>query len=144
MIRSNLRDANHRLQAEGHKLTRPRRLIIGALFAQHRAVTAADLLASLGDQGVSLASIYRTLELLVELGLAETIAQSDAEQRYLACSLSHHHHVICDRCGLVTELDQCDLGAFEAMVAERTHYEIAGHTLEFHGRCPACRVVSGK
>lgn len=139
MIRNNVRDATRRVQAEGHKLTRPRRLIIEALFAQQRAVTAADLLAALGEQGVSLASIYRTLDLLVELGLAEPVAQADAEQRYLACSLAHHHHVICDRCGLVTELDECDLAPFEAVVAERTRYAIEGHTLEFHGRCPACR-----
>ncbi|HEX5414665.1 MAG TPA: Fur family transcriptional regulator [Chloroflexota bacterium] len=139
MIRNNVRDATRRVQSEGHKLTRPRRLIIEALFARQRAVTAADLLASLGELGVSLASIYRTLDLLVELGLAEPVAQSDAEQRYLACSLAHHHHVICDRCGLVTELDECDLAPFETIVAERTQYTIEGHTLEFHGRCPACR-----
>src|SRR5689334_24966929 len=136
MIRNNIRDATRRVQAEGHKLTQPRRLIIEALFAQRRAATAADLLASLGEQGVSLASIYRTLDLLVELGLAEPVAQSDGEQRVLACSLAHHHHVICDRCGLVTELEECDLKPFEDVVAERTHYAIEGHTLEFHGRCP--------
>jgi Fe2+ or Zn2+ uptake regulation protein len=131
--------ALRQVQARGFKLTAPRRQIIEALFGQHRAVTAAELFARLDDNGVSLASVYRTLDLLVELELAETVAHQGDEQRYLACSLDHHHHVICDACGRVTELDECLLEPFEALVAERTHYAIEGHTLEFHGRCADCQ-----
>lgn len=139
MDRNNWANALRQLQSRGFKLTKPRREIVEALFRQHHAVTAADLFRLLGDRGVSLASVYRTLELLVELELAETVAHPDSEQRYLACSLDHHHHVICDSCGLVTELDECLLGPFEALVEERTQFAIEGHTLEFHGRCAACR-----
>ena len=139
MNRNNVTDALRRLQARGHKLTRPRQLIIGQLFDQCRAVTAAELYGTLADRGVSLASVYRTLDLLVELGVAETVAQSDDEQHYLACSLDHHHHVICDGCGRVAELDECLLGPFEALVAQRTNFAIQGHTLEFHGRCADCQ-----
>lgn len=139
MNRNNLSDALRRLQSRRFKLTKPRRQVIETLFAQHRAMTAAELFALLEDQEASLASIYRTLELLVELELAETTAHPGAEQRYLACSLDHHHHVICDSCGRVTELEECVLGPFEALVEERTKFTIEGHTLEFHGRCAACQ-----
>jgi Fur family ferric uptake transcriptional regulator len=139
MNRNNSMAALREIQATGHRLTGPRRRVVEALFAQQRAVTAAELGALLGGVDVSLASVYRSLDLLVELGLAETVAQPGGEQRYLACSLDHHHHIICDRCGRVAELDECILGPFEALVEERTRYEIDRHTLEFHGRCPACR-----
>jgi Fur family ferric uptake transcriptional regulator len=139
MIRNDFLNALRRLQARGYKLTAPRRHVIDALFRQRRAVTAAELAIFLGDSAVSLASIYRTLEILVELDLAETIAHPGDEHRYLACSLEHHHHVICDRCGVVAELDECLLGPFEALVAERTKFAIDGHALEFHGRCASCQ-----
>lgn len=139
MVRNNVINALRRVKSRGHKLTRPRGQVIEALFAQPRAVTAAGLFALVEDRGVSLASVYRTLELLVALGLAETLTHPGDEQHYLACSLDHHHHIICDRCGRVSELDECLLGPFEEIVAERTRFVIEGHTLEFHGRCQACQ-----
>ena len=141
MIRNNhLRDAIRELQARGHKLTRPRRQIIAALFQHRRALTAAELFQLVERSGASLASVYRTLELLVELGLAETVSHPGDEQRYLACSLDHHHHVIYDRYGTIAELDECLLGPFEELVQERSGFAIDGHTLEFHGRCASCQV----
>jgi Fur family ferric uptake transcriptional regulator len=140
MIRNDSLNALQRLQARGYKLTVARRQVIAALFRQRRAVTAAELAQLLDGEGtVSLASVYRTLEIMVELGIAETVAHAGDEHRYLACSLEHHHHVICDNCGQVAELDECLLGPFETLVAERTKFAIDGHSLEFHGRCAACQ-----
>jgi Fur family ferric uptake transcriptional regulator len=139
MNRNNLANAFARLQAEGHRLTRPRRQILERLFNQRRSTTASELHQELGDRDVSLASVYRTLELLVELGLAETTAHSGAEHQYLACSLEHHHHIICDRCGMVAELEECALAPIETMVASQSGFAIDGHTLEFHGRCASCQ-----
>jgi Fur family ferric uptake transcriptional regulator len=139
MNRNNLANAFARLQARGHRLTRPRQHIIERLYDQRRSATAYELHQQLGDSDVSLASVYRTLELLVELGLAETIAHSGAEHQYLACSLDHHHHIICDRCGVVAELDECSLEPFETMVESQSGFVIDGHTLEFHGRCASCK-----
>jgi Fur family ferric uptake transcriptional regulator len=139
MDRNNLSNALARLQARGHRLTRPRLQIMEQLFNQRRSVTACELHQTLSDSDVSLASVYRTLNLLVELGLAETTAHSGAEQQYLACSLEHHHHIICDCCGVVAELDECSLAPFEAMVESQFGFVIDGHTLEFHGRCASCQ-----
>jgi Fur family ferric uptake transcriptional regulator len=139
MNRNNLATALARVQARGHRLTKPRQRIIEQLYRQRRSVTAQELHQQLGDSGVSLASVYRTLDLLVELGLTETIVHSEGEQQYLACSAEHHHHIICDRCGTVAELDECLLEPFEELVEAQTKFVIEGHTLEFHGRCSACQ-----
>ena len=56
-------------------------------------------------RGVGLASVYRTLELLAEVGLAERRAEAGGEASYLYCSPRHHHHVICTECGTVREID---------------------------------------
>jgi len=139
MTRNNLSNALAQLQARGHRLTRPRRRIVEQLFNQRRSVTAYELHQQLGDRDVSLASVYRTLELLVALGVAETVVRSGAEQQYLACSLDHHHHIICDCCGVVAELDECSLAPFERLIESQSGFQIDGHTLEFHGRCVSCQ-----
>jgi Fe2+ or Zn2+ uptake regulation protein len=142
MNRNNLSNAYARLQARGNRLTRPRQRIMERLYSQRRSMTAGELyqqLGDLGDKDVSLASVYRTLDLLIELGLAETTAHSDAERQYLACSLEHHHHIICDSCGMVAELDECALAPFETTVESQSGFVIDGHTLEFHGRCASCQ-----
>ncbi len=133
------RTALARLQAAGFKLTRPRRLIVETLAAQRAALTAQELHQLVRASEISLASVYRTLDLLVSLGLAETVARPGDEQRYLACSVDHHHHVICDGCGRVVDFDGCLLEPFVAAVEERTKFAIEGHTLEFHGRCATCQ-----
>ncbi|MDO8671661.1 MAG: Fur family transcriptional regulator [Dehalococcoidia bacterium] len=140
MIRNTVPDSFARLQARGYKLTGPRRRIIEKLYDQRRAFTALELHQLLTGEGVSLASVYRTIGLLVEIGLAETATRSGDEQRYIACSPGqHHHHVVCSRCGQVADITDCLLEPFEDLVRERTNFTIESHTLEFHGYCAACR-----
>lgn len=130
------------LQAKGYKLTRSRREIIDALFGRCRAVTAAELHSLLADPAVSLATVYRTLETLVEIGVVETVAHPGDERQYLACSLEHHHHVICTQCGRVELFDECLIGPLQELVEARTNFAIDEHTLEFKGRCAACKASS--
>ncbi len=140
MVRDNaLSAAFARLQSRGHRLTRPRRLIVEALFGQCRAVTAAELHGLLADSGVNLATVYRTLETLTEIGLADTVARPGAERQYVACSLDHHHHLICTRCGRVERLDECVVGPLQALVEAQTNFVIEEHILEFRGRCATCK-----
>lgn len=140
MIRDNaLSAAIARLQSRGHRLTRPRRQILEALFAQRRAVTAAELHSLLAGSGANLATVYRTLETLTEIGLADTVAHPGAERQYFACSLDHHHHLICTLCGRVERLDECVVEPLQAMVEARTSFVIEEHILEFRGRCAACK-----
>jgi Fur family transcriptional regulator, ferric uptake regulator len=140
MIRNDALSATFEcFQGRGHRLTRPRREILQALFGQPRAVTAAELHSLLADRGVSLATVYRTLEALTAMGLAGTVARQDDEKHYYACSPDHHHHIICTRCGRVERLDECLIQPFQALVEARTSFAVDGHTLEFQGRCAACR-----
>lgn len=137
---NSLRTSFTRLQARGHKLTGPRRRIIEKLYAQSRAFTAPELYEQVADQGVSLATVYRTVELLVDVGLVEKATRTGDEQRYIACAPgNHHHHVICRGCGRVADITECLLEPFEKLVREQTNFTIEGHTVEFHGYCATCR-----
>lgn len=139
MIRTKFRDVFAELHAHGHRLTRPRQLVIETLVNQSRAMTASDLHRILGDRGVSLASIYRTLELLETLHLAEPVRDAGDEARYIACKPDHHHHVICTACWRVTDLDACALESVVSAIHRETRFDVESHILEFYGRCVACQ-----
>ena len=130
-----------RLQAHGHRLTAPRQTIIAALHDAGRYCTAQQLYERLRGRSVGLASVYRTLELLADLGLASKRAEDGGEASYLYCSPTHHHHVICTGCGVVREIDAdfCPAPTVIAAVEAATDFRIEQHTLDFHGRCAACR-----
>ena len=93
------------MQAHGYRLTEPRRTIIAALRDAGRFCTASQLYERLHGRTVGLASVYRTLELLAELGLAERRAETGGEASFLYCSPRQHHHVVCTHCGAVREID---------------------------------------
>lgn len=134
-----MEDDTRRLQQYGYRLTAPRRRIIAALREAGRYQTAAQLYERLGSDAVGLASVYRTLELLAELELAERRAESGGEASFLYCSPRHHHHAICTRCGLVREVEICPGGGLSRAVEQATAFQIARHTLDFYGLCPECQ-----
>lgn len=130
-----------RLQAGGYRLTAPRQTIIAALRDAGRYCTAQQLYERLRGRSVGLASVYRTLELLAALGLASKRAEEGGEASFLYCSPDHHHHVICTGCGVVCEIDasSCPAPAVIAAVEAATDFSVERHTLDFYGRCAACR-----
>lgn len=138
---AHLADDATRLQQGGYRLTEPRRIIIAALRDSRRYCTAAQLHQRLQGRSVGLASVYRTLELLAGLGLAERRAEQGGEASFLYCSPRHHHHVICTGCGAVREIDAafCPDVALTQAVERATDFQIARHTLDFYGLCAGCR-----
>ncbi len=134
-------EETERLQALGYRLTEPRRAIIAALRDAGRFCTATQLHERIIERGVGLASVYRTLELLGEIGLAERRAEVGGEASFLYCSPRHHHHVICTGCGTVREIDAafCPGEETTRAVEAATDFQIARHTLDFHGLCADCR-----
>ena len=129
-----------RLQEHGYRLTVPRQTITAALRDAGRYCTAQQLYERLRGRSVGLASVYRTLELLAELGLAMKRAEDGGEASYLYCSPEHHHHVICTQCGVVREIDAnfCPGPTVIAAVEAATAFRIEQHTLDFHGLCGDC------
>lgn len=133
-----------RLQAHGYRLTEPRRVIIGALRDAGRYCTASQLYEGLRGRAVGLASVYRTLELLSELGLAQRRAEAGGEASFLYCSPRHHHHVVCTSCSAVREIDAavCPSDETARAIERQTDFRIERHVLDFYGLCPDCRVAS--
>lgn len=141
MAKEALAEAAHRLEAAGHRATPQRMAVVAALMAQRSYVTAQDLHAALTrvQPHLGLATVYRTLELLVDSGLAESFPQPNNELRYAFCSARHHHHLVCTHCGFVAEVPGCALHEIERDLERQSNFAITDHALTFFGACRDCR-----
>lgn len=133
------------LQAAGYKMTSARRAVVAALVASEAHLSHAELLTrarALAPQ-TGRATVYRTLELLSTLGLVHTTFLGDANQRFVVPDEGHHHHLVCTRCGDVTEMAECYLDEVVARIGAQTGFTIQSHSLEFFGICAACERAGG-
>ena len=128
------------LDRAGYRLTAPRRSMAALIADQAGPFTAAGLVAAAraGRMGVGRATVFRTLEVLEELGAVERLDLPSGEHAYVGCEPAHHHHVVCSRCGRTSEVDDAGLRPLLREVARQTGYRVDEHRLELFGSCPAC------
>ncbi len=132
------------LQHEGHRITQPRRAVLRALSEGASHITAAGVL-HLGRRThpkLCKASVYRTLQLLESLGVLRGIP-SPAGRRYVQVNPGHHH-LLCQRCGEVSDFAGCGLCDSWLEAAQERNFQVAGHLLEVFGLCAGCRSEQGE
>jgi Fur family ferric uptake transcriptional regulator len=127
------------LEAVGLRPTRQRRTVLEALRERDDAVTAQELHAELRDasEGVGLSTVYRTLTALAEAGMLDTF-EREGEQAFRLCASGHHHHLVCESCNRVEEIDADEVEAWVESVGSRHGYAVTGHRADIFGRCSAC------
>ena len=130
------------LAKHGYKWTKPRQQVLQMLVDNSdKHISAEELHQMLGtDSETGLATVYRTLDLLTEVGIVQRLMFGDGCNRYeLAGDAHHHHHLICDRCGGVWEVPLDLLDNLEQIIEKKHKFLIKGHHLQFSGLCAKCR-----
>lgn len=130
------------LEAKGLKLTKPRSLILEAAFAVHDHFSAEQLyqLIKRDSDEVSLATVYRTIPLLIEAGLLQQSLRSASGESYEHI-LGHpkHIHWICSQCGSVVETDIKEIKQILKTTAQKLNFEVGDIKLNIHGLCWKCQ-----
>lgn len=129
------------LSQAGYRVTRPRRAVIRALLEDGGYSRPAEVRerARVHCPSVGLVTVYRTLDLLAEMGFVRRIHTEDGCHGYAAAEHGHRHHLVCRRCGATVEFEGCDLSTFLARVSRDTGYTVEDHLLELVGLCASCR-----
>ncbi len=129
------------LRKQGYKLTPQRRAILTAMALSNEHLTPSALFTRVNklQSSIGLVTIYRTLDILVDLGLVCRVHTGNNSLSYIMRRPSeHHHHLICSKCGSVVDFIDCDLTALEKSLTARTGFKIENHLLEFSGCCRDC------
>ncbi len=141
-----MEDLKQRLQERQLKLT-PQRQIVLRVFFEHpnqhlSAEDVHDILRD-GQLEIGLATVYRSLELLAQLGILLKLEFGDGCSRYELNTSDpehhQHHHLICTRCGRVQEFDDDMLEGLEKDIAEKSGFKIVDHQVKFFGICKECQ-----
>jgi Fur family transcriptional regulator, ferric uptake regulator len=122
------------------KLTRQRQEIL-TMFLKNEHITAEQMYRQLAkrDPHIGLATIYRTLNLFCEAGIAQARHFGTQTQYDNVSHKGHHDHLICTGCGKIIEFENCDIERLQEEVARRNGFTIKTHKLELYGLCTACR-----
>lgn len=123
-------------------LTKQRELIL-QVFLHSEGHRSADELATLvrtANPGIGLATIYRTLKLLVEAGLAEE-HRFGSDATLYEPSQGHHEHMICLACDAILEFEDDELEALKARITAAHGFKMLRHTLHVYGVCRECQAA---
>jgi len=133
------------LDDAGYRLTAPRLALAELIGTQDGHFTASDLAAVAKDRrmGVSRATLFRALDLMVELGVVERLDLPSGDHAYVSCARSHHHHVVCSRCGRTAEVDDSGLNDAVREIERSSGFRIDTHRLELFGLCRRCLARRG-
>lgn len=124
--------------------TRPRQLIeerLIELAASGTDFTIDDLWQGMREvePRIGRATVYRSVEWLVERGLLDRIEFADGSHHYRVCGDGHHHHLTCTGCHQVVEIDICLPEDQLNAIGSEKNFSIEGHSLSLFGRCASCR-----
>jgi Fur family transcriptional regulator, ferric uptake regulator len=120
------------------RTTRQRTAVLAALRVAPEPLSAQDLHAELG-RTVGLATVYRTLQGLVDSGQVDVFRRDSGEALFRLCNPVHHHHLVCQRCGRVEEIDACEVEPWAARVGRRRGFSVTGHQADVFGVCANCQ-----
>ena len=129
------------------KVTKERSAVLRAFIESGRHVTAEELHREMKEKGssIGLATIYRTLNLFCECGLAEQRQFGDGQARYeLTYNVNHHDHLVCTQCNRIIEFENLDIEKLQEKVAKKNNFTVYSHKLELYGLCSECSKATPK
>ena len=121
--------------------TSTRRAVVDCLRRERRYLTAAAIYRLLKEENpkLALSTVYRTLELLADLGTVSARTEPSGEASYVFCTDDHHHHAICRSCGNVDEVDCDAMDRFKNALLKQQSFALDDHSIKFYGLCARCR-----
>lgn len=128
--------------AKGLRSTRQRDIILDIFLSTHQHVSVEELYLKIkaSHPGIGNATVYRTLKLFVEAGLAREILLHDGQTRYEHIVAGEHHdHLVCTACNSIIEFEDETIEKLQDEIAARHGFLIKNHKMEIYGFCADCR-----
>ena len=128
------------IRKKGWRITQIRKEMVKIFCETKRPLSAKDIKIKLAQMAcfANKTTIYRELQFLVSNGYLFKVYISPRQILYESSELSHHHHLVCDKCGKIDEVVSCLAPRIEKNVFEKKGFKIERHVVEFYGLCRDC------
>jgi Fur family transcriptional regulator, ferric uptake regulator len=128
------------LRGSGLRVTPQRQAILHVLDASDRPLNVEEIHARMEGFSSGVPTVYRNLYQFAEMGWVEPILGVDQVTRFVRCrSSKHHHHIQCEQCGRMVEVEGCGLKKALDAFSAQSGYQITRHQLQLFGLCPDCQ-----
>ena len=131
----------NRLSEKGYRLTPQRLMILSAIEGSSDHVSAEEIYAQVAARypHVNISTVYRTLELLKRLGMVYEINLGEGRIRYHSEGRGHHHHLVCQNCGAVIDIDESTLSSLRDVLLRDYNFRAELRHVAIFGFCADCR-----
>ncbi|OGP20966.1 MAG: transcriptional repressor [Deltaproteobacteria bacterium GWA2_55_10] len=129
------------IDAKGLKSTSQRDFIAETFFKTNTHISLDELLSKVRKKtpNIGYATVYRTMKLLSECGLAIARQFGDGQTRYENLPEDgHHDHIICIKCAKIAEFQNPKIEQLQIEAAKKLGFTVVNHKLELYGYCPDC------
>jgi len=130
-----------KLHEKGYRLTPQRLMILEAIESSRDHISAEEIYAQVAARypHVNISTVYRTLELLKKLGMVYEIDLGEGRIRYHAEESGHHHHLVCQGCGTVIDIDESTLSSLRDILLRSYNFHAELRHVAIFGLCQNCR-----
>ena len=134
-------DIISKLTEQGYRLTPQRMMILSAIENSDDHISAEEIHTQIVAKypHVNISTVYRTLELLKRLGLVTETNFGEGLVRYHPQGKGHHHHLVCQECGAIIDLDESFLSPLKDALLREYKFSADLRHLAIFGRCEKCR-----
>jgi Fur family ferric uptake transcriptional regulator len=142
---ADVQDLKELLKGKGYKFTGQRSAVLEVLVkysGKHLSTDEIYTYVRESNPDVGIATVYRTLTLMEKLKLVEKLDLDDGFSRYELARQNEdhrHHHLICSRCGNVSEVEEDLLDSLEEQILKKNDFLVTDHRVKFYGLCSKCR-----
>ena len=128
------------IRKSGHRATSQRIVVYEALWkaGSHPNVSDIHKYASKTDPTISLATVYKNLQLFSEIGLVREMGFRDGSTRYDP-DVDFHINLVCNKCGRIDDFDCVSFEEIAPNLKQRADFEVQSHNFEVRGLCSRCR-----
>jgi len=116
-------------------------MILSAIEDSDDHISAEEIYAQISAKypQVNISTVYRTLELLKRLGLVTETDLGGGRVRYHSAEKGHHHHLVCEKCGTIIDIDESTLARLQDVLLHRYNFSAQLRHIAIFGRCANCR-----
>jgi len=125
----------------GYRLTPQRAMVVSAIESSEDHISAEEIYAQIVAKypQVNISTVYRTLELLKKLSLVTETDLGGGRVRYHPVEKGHHHHLVCQNCGAMIDLDDSVLASLKNALSREYNFDADLKHLAIFGRCANCK-----
>ena len=134
-------DIVSKLSNQGYRLTPQRMMILSAIENSDDHISAEEIYVQVVAKypHVNISTVYRTLELLKRLGMVTDTDLGVGRVRYHPADKGHHHHLVCQECGAIIDLDESVLSSLKSALLREYEFRADLRHLAIFGKCANCR-----